>query len=314
MFFSLPKKLKFSWKQKFYDSLKKSFYWVLTIFVMSTMILIFSIIIYLIVYYLVVIPPVKEHIKHDLDLKYPISKSANLISKPSDTFWPTSYLFDSNIYSLECVKPMTYPHLYDWILYLKLPEAPVNFEAGVFMVKIILFPEMDKINSLFPATLKTQLHNSIQSFLKLKMNNLTNVQKKHLENISFVSEKHMMLQWKSNSYRTFQSFLYSFPNFFFQFLGFDQLFEETQSLQTLLISKAFSSKEKLNHQCFLLSINNPNLIIYKASLEINVVLEGWKFYSYYWFWTSFFIGSTIIYIIVIFIILTLTIIILLRSD
>lgn len=202
--------------------------------------------IYLVIYQFILVPPASMYIKEPLYFKYP---------SPGDT--------DTEIWASQCVKPLTFPHNYEYTVELTLPEMPQNMDMGVFMIRLIL------------------LHDGKGSRGALQESMIKRIE-----------ERPLMLRWKNPTLMYIRSLIFSIPRILLDLVGLNW-FEEKQTLRTTMISREpfpHSSTE----QCLLVVINNPKLNLYDSHIVVIPQLEGWRYFGYYWFYTSFFLGVSML--------------------
>lgn len=233
--------------------------------------------IYLGFYYFVLRPPSVVSVSQPLNLRYPDPDVRDYV------------------YAYHCVAPITYPQAYRWKLSLELPDNPTNLDAGVFMVSLALYPP-NKLPTQPPEEVRAMFYRHLQS-------NVGNpsVELEPSESHMRVGSRPLMLRWRPAVYRVIQTIVYAFPRLIADVLGLGW-FDETQVLETHLIERQIthSNSTSRSKQCFVVSINNPNVQIYKATIEATVLLEGWRYLLYYWFWTCLFVGSFLIFCLLVF--------------
>lgn len=228
--------------------------------------------IYLSFYFLVLRPPAVPVLIQPLNLRYPDPGSSDYI------------------YAYHCIAPVTYPQTYNWKLSLEMPENPPNFDAGVFMVSLALYPP-DQL----PTEPQSQVRDMFYQHLRGNAGN-PSVELQETGNNMRIGSRPLMLRWRPALYRVFQTLVFMVPRMTSDILGLGW-FEETQLMEVNMIEKHVASKNATysSKQCFVVSINNPTVQIYKATVQATVLLEGWRYLLYSWFWTCFFIGSFLIF-------------------
>lgn len=255
-----------------YELAKFIAFWSLVTIVALWTLYYLSVGIYLSFYYFVLRPPAVVSVSQPLNLRYPDPDVRDYV------------------YAYHCVAPITYPQAYRWKLSLELPDNPTNLDAGVFMVSLALYPP-NKLPTQPPEEVRAMFYRHLQS-------NVGNpsVELEPSESHMRVGSRPLMLRWRPAVYRVIQTIVYAFPRLVADVLGLGW-FDETQVLETHLIERQIthSNSTSRSKQCFVVSINNPNVQIYRATIEATVLLEGWRYLLYYWFWTCLLVGSFIIF-------------------
>jgi hypothetical protein len=263
----LAKKLK-----RPYELAKMIVFWAVVLVMGLWLLYYLSMGLYLGFYFLVLRPPAVPTLLQPLNLRYPDPGTADYI------------------YAYHCITPVTYPQTYNWKLSLEMPENPTNFDAGVFMVSLALYP---------PDQLPTQPHEEVRDMfynhLQGNVGNPSAELQKTGDKLR-IGSRPVMLRWRPDIYRWIQTLFFALPRLALDIVGFGW-FEETQHMEVNMIERHETAHNSTYHtkQCFVVSINNPKVQIYKASIEATVLLEGWRYLLYSWFWTCFFIGSLFIF-------------------
>lgn len=264
-----------------YELAKFVAFWSIVIIIALWTLYYISVGVYLSFYYLVLRPPSVVSLSQPLNLRYPDPDVRDYV------------------YAYHCIAPVTYPQTYRWKLSLELPENPTNMDAGVFMVSLALYPP-NKLPTQPPTEVKAMFYRHLQS-------NVGNpsVELEAVDSQMRVGSRPLMLRWRPAIYRVITTLVYAVPRLFSDLFGFG-LFDETQVLETHLIERQIthSNATARSKQCFVVSINNPNVQIYKATIEATVLLEGWRYLLFYWFWTCLFVGSFLIFATLVFFIST----------
>jgi hypothetical protein len=264
-----------------YELVKLVAFWTTMVIVALWVLYYLSMALYLGFYFFILQPPKVVSLTQPLNLRYPDPGTHDYI------------------YAYHCISPITYPQQYNWKLTLKLPESPSNVQAGVFMVSLALYP---------PDELPSQPHEEVKDmFYKHLQGNAGNpsVELEPIGNRLRIGSRPLLLHYRTDLYRSIQTLVYAIPRLASDIFGL-QWFEETQQMEVNLIERFATGRNSTSwtKQCFVVSINNPNVQIYSASIEATVLLEGWRYWLYYWFWTAFFLGTTVIFFFLLFIICT----------
>lgn len=228
--------------------------------------------VYLTFYFAVLRPPSVPRLLQPLNLRYP---------DPS---------VHDYIYAYHCVSPVTYPQTYNWKLSLELPENPANFDAGVFMVSLALYP---------PDQLPTEPHEQVRNMFYRHLQGNVGNPSQEFENSATsvrIGSRPLMLRWRPAIYRWIQTIAFAVPRLLLEPI-LPSYFEETQHMEVNMIERHEAAKNATyaTKQCFVVSINNPKVQIYKAEVEATVLMEGWRYLLYYWFWTFFLLGSLLLF-------------------
>lgn len=256
-----------------YELAKFLVFWSIIAIIVLWVLYYISVALYLGFYYFVLKPPSVVSVVQPLNLRYPDPDVRDYV------------------YAYHCVAPITYPQAYRWKLSLELPDNPSNLDAGVFMVSLALYPP-NELPTQAPKEVREMFYRHLQANVGNPSIELEPTESSQMR----VGSRPLMLRWRPDVYRFIHTIVYAFPRLISDLVGLGW-FEETQVLETHLIERQitnfeFSSQSK---QCFVVSINNPNVQIYKATIEATVLLEGWRYLLYYWFWTCLAVGSFLIF-------------------
>lgn len=202
-----------------------------------------SSVMYLILYKFVLVPPASILVKSPLYFKYPPPGH-------SDSIW-----------AYQCIKPLTFPHSYEYTVELVVPEMPQNMDMGIFMVKLIL---------LKGDTRPRRVHDIPR-----------------LEYLQF-DERPVMLRWKNSTLMYIRSLIFAIPRIFLDLIGLNW-FDEKQVLKVKVMENEPFPHGR-DEQCIIVMVNNPKLNVYEAKITAVPQLFGWRYYGYYWFYTSMFVG------------------------
>lgn len=228
---------------------------------------------YLAFYYFILVPPRVVSIFQPLNLRYP---DPNV---------------NDYIYAYHCISPVTYPQQYNWKLSLQVPESPTNFDAGVFMVSLALYPP-DQLPTQPPEEVRDMFYRHLKGNVGNPSVELEPIGDKSIR----IGSRPLMLRYRPDVYRFLHTLVYMVPRLVADILAVEW-FEETQHMELNLIERHVTTRNSTltTKQCFVVSINNPRVQIYSASVEATVLLEGWRYVLYYWFWSSLFAGTGLIF-------------------
>lgn len=256
-----------------YELAKFLAFWTFIVVVSLCALYYISVGLYLSFYFFVLRPPDVVNVVQPLNLRYPDPDVREYV------------------YAYHCVAPITYPQTYRWKLSLELPENPTNFDAGVFMVSLALYPP-NKLPTQSPAEVSAMFYHHLQSNVGNPSIELEPIESGSMR----IGSRPLMLRWRPMIYQAIQTLVYAAPRLGSDILGLGW-FEETQTLETHLIERQATSRNatRASKQCFVVSINNPKVQIYRATIEATVLLEGWRYWLYYWFWTGLLLGSFAIF-------------------
>eukprot|EP01125_Pyxidicula_operculata_P011287 TRINITY_DN3695_c0_g1_i1.p1 TRINITY_DN3695_c0_g1~~TRINITY_DN3695_c0_g1_i1.p1 ORF type:complete len:301 (-),score=22.73 TRINITY_DN3695_c0_g1_i1:65-967(-) len=229
----------------------------LVLFVYTSYLLVQSGFLYFIFYRNLLTTPAQEFIHQPLYLRF---------DSPSRERTPETNLFIHR-------NKLTYKQTYRMTIYLELPESPNNFDIGMFMLNLTNNYVSDHHSdlSLFDKNILPYRPDTI---------------------IAGTSLRPATLHWKSGLQRSMDIVFYSIP----LVLGI-RYFEPKQYMTVVMFDDfVFNPPSGFPHLDVVFQISDPNIQVYNAHIEIDAQLYGLSYVCYYNYYTCFFVGTSLIFV------------------